>query len=80
MAIELVKDRETKAPFDPEDRIVERLNESFKRNGLILRVAGPVIHVGPPLCITKSEVDEIIHALDLSLWELEGDLGIARYA
>ena len=80
MAVELVKDRDTKAPFDPEDRIVERLNESFKRNGLILRVAGPVIHIGPPLCITKSEVDEIIHALDLSLWELEGDLGIARYA
>ena len=80
MAVELVKDRETKAPFDPEDRIVDRLNESFKRNGLILRVAGPVIHIGPPLCITKSEVDEIIHALDLSLWELEGDLGMARYA
>ena len=80
MAVELVKDRETKTPFDPEDRIVDRLNESFKRNGLILRVAGPVIHIGPPLCITKSEVDEIIHALDLSLWELEGDLGMARYA
>ena len=80
MAIELVKDRETKAPFDPADRVADRLNESFKRNGLILRVGGPIIHVGPPLCITKSEIDEIVHAIDLSLWELEGDLGMAQYA
>ncbi len=80
MAIELVRDRETKAPFDASDRVVDRLNESFKKNGLILRVAGPIIHVGPPLCITKEEVDEIVHAIDLSLWELEGDLGMAQYA
>jgi adenosylmethionine-8-amino-7-oxononanoate aminotransferase len=80
MGMELVKDRETWEPFAPEDRIVDRLNESFKKNGLILRVAGPVVQIGPPLCITTSEVDEIIHALDLSLWEFEGDLGIAQYA
>ena len=80
MSVELVKDRETKAPFDPADRVAERLNESFKRNGLILRTGGPLIHIGPPLCITNSEIDEIIHALDLSLWELEGDLGMAQYA
>ena len=80
MAIELVKDRETKAPFGPEDRVADRLNESFKKNGLILRAAGPIIHIGPPICITKSEIDEIVHAIDLSLWELEGDLGMAQYA
>ena len=80
MAIELARDRETKEPFRPEDRIVDRLNESFKKNGLILRVNGPVIHIGPPLCITKAEVDEIVHAIDLSLWQLEGELGMAQYA
>ena len=36
-----------------------------------------VSNLGPPLCITLGEVDKIIHALDLSLWELEGTLGIA---
>ena len=52
--------------------MADRLNESFKKNGLILRAAGPIIHIGPPICITKSEIDEIVHAIDLSLWELEG--------
>ena len=78
--VELVRDRETKQPFDPEDRVPDRLNESFRKNGLILRVAGPVINMGPPICITESEIDEIVHALDLSLWQLEGDLGMAQYA
>ena len=80
MGMELVKDRQTWEPFAPEDRIADRLNESFKKNGLILRMAGPIVNIGPPLCITTSEVDEIVHALDLSLWELEGDLGMAQYA
>ena len=80
VAVELVRDRETKAPFAAEDRVADRLNESFKKHGLILKTAGPVINMGPPICITKSEIDEIIHALDLSLWELEGDLGMAQYA
>ena len=80
VAIELVKDRESKAAFAPGDRVSERLNESFRKHGLILRTNGPVINMGPPLCITKAEVDEIIHALDLSLWELEGEIGIVQYA
>ena len=80
VAIELVKDRESKAAFAPSDRVAERLNESFRKHGLILRTNGPVINMGPPLCITKPEVDEIIHALDLSLWELEGEIGIVQYA
>ena len=80
LAVELVRDRLTREPFAPEDRIVDRLNESFRRHGLILRVGGPVIIIGPALCTTTADVDEIVHALDLSLWSLEGDLGIAQYA
>jgi glutamate-1-semialdehyde 2,1-aminomutase len=80
VAIELVKDRLTKEPFAPEDRVADRLNETFKKHGLILRVGGPIINMGPPLCITTSEVDEIVHALDLSLWEFEGEMGMGQYA
>ena len=80
MAIELVKDRLTKQPFAPEDQVADRLNESFKKHGLILRVGGPIINMGPPLCVTTSEVDEIVHALDLSLWEFEGEMGMGQYA
>ena len=80
LAIELVSDRETKARFPAEAKISEHLNESFRKHGLILKArgqAGNIISFGPPLCITRDEVDKIVHAIDLSLWELEGTLGIA---
>ncbi|MCI0439252.1 MAG: aminotransferase class III-fold pyridoxal phosphate-dependent enzyme, partial [Chloroflexi bacterium] len=76
LAVELVKDRKTKERFPKEALLHERLNEKFRKHGLILRVGSEIINIGPPLCITKDEVDEIMHALDLSLWELEGELGI----
>ena len=79
-AIELVADRDTKAPFSEDQKIHERLNERFKKYGMILRMTGPIISIGPPICITPAEVDEIVHALDLSLWEVEGELGVAQTA
>ena len=78
--VELVSDRETKAKFPPDVKIAARLNEKFKNHGLILRVANEVISMGPPLCITREEVDEIVHGVDLTLWEIEGELGIAGTA
>ncbi|MGH2543207.1 MAG: aminotransferase class III-fold pyridoxal phosphate-dependent enzyme, partial [Ardenticatenaceae bacterium] len=80
MAIELVKDRKTKERFPKETRIADRLNEKFRRHSLILRVSSEIISIGPPLCITRDEVDEIMHALDLTLWELEGELRIPSMA
>ena len=78
MAVELVADRETKAGFPPEAKIPARLNEKFRDRGLILRTVSDTISIGPPLCITRAEVDEIVHAIDLTLWEIEGELGIAK--
>ena len=78
MAVELVADRDTKVGFPPEEKIPARLNQKFRDRGLILRTPGGTIPIGPPLCITRSEVDEIVHAIDLSLWEIEGELGIDK--
>ena len=80
MCIELVADRGTKARFPADAKVRDRLNEKFRDHGLILRTGGDTINIGPPLCITCGEVDEIVHAIDLSLWELEGELGIAKLA
>ena len=79
LALELVSDQETRARFPAEAKLSSHLNESFKKHSLILRMSTgvDVISLGPPLCITRGEVDKIVHALDLSLWELEGTLGIA---
>lgn len=80
MGIELVADRETRAPLAEDVHIADRLNERFKKYGLILRMSGNIIGIGPPICITQGEVDEIVHALDVSLWEVEGEMGIAQMA
>ena len=73
---ELVSDRQTKTKFAPEADIPARLNEKFRKHGLIFRINSEMLNIGPPLCISREEVDEIIHAIDLSLWELEGELSI----
>ena len=79
-AIELVSDRVTKAGFGPEVRMADRLTAKFGEHGLILPVRGNVIPITPPLTITRSEIDEIMHGIDLALWEIEGELGIASMA
>mgnify|MGYP001314086488 CR=1 FL=1 len=60
------------------EAVFRNLNDCFTKHGLILAIYGDVLVFGPPLCITKQDVDEIVHAIDLSFWEVEGDLGIAR--
>ena len=80
VAIELVTDRETRAGFAPDARIGRRLTDKFRRRGLILRARENIIHLGPPLCLTQSDADEIVHAIDLALWEIEGEMGVGRLA
>ena len=77
-AVEFVADRKTKERFAPEVHFGDRLLEKFKKHGLILRPRNDVITVGPPLCMTRGEADEMVHAIDLSLWEIEGELGISQ--
>lgn len=79
-AIELVSERTTKAGFDPKLRMADRLTAKFGERGLILPVRGNVIPITPPLTTTRAEIDEIMHAIDLALWEIEGELGIASMA
>lgn len=60
----------------PEARVLsEQLNEKFKERALILKSSRGLISMGPPISITKPEIDEIVHAVDVSLWEVEGELG-----
>ena len=77
LAVELVSDRKTKEGFAPDLKVPEKLNEKFEKHGLLYRAGDGTLAFGPPLCITRGEVDEIVHVIDLSLWELEGELGIA---
>ncbi|HJZ68458.1 MAG TPA: aspartate aminotransferase family protein [Blastocatellia bacterium] len=63
-AIECVKDRATKEP-DPQS--VLRVFEETRRRGVLIGKGGlwgNVIRIGPPLIASKSDIDELIAALD----------------
>lgn len=63
-AIECVKDRTTKQP-DPDS--VSRVFEETRRRGVLIGkggLYGNVIRLGMPLIATKSDIDELVTALD----------------
>ena len=77
LCVELVADRQSKASFPEDAKVVERLNAGFKRHGLLLRAMGEVlVNMSPPLCITTVEVDEIISGIDQTLSDVTRDIGL----
>jgi adenosylmethionine-8-amino-7-oxononanoate aminotransferase len=77
MAIELVKDRDTKEPFsDEESEKLLRgiLSVRLQEEGLICRAEDkgePVIQLSPPLIAGKPELDEMAAILDKVLGEVD---------
>lgn len=59
-AIELVKDKKTKEPFDPSLRTGYQIYKEALALGLVLRPLGDVLYFNPPLTITKEELDQAI--------------------
>ncbi len=63
-AIECVKDRQTK---EPNPQAVLKVFEETKKRGVLIGkggLYGNVIRIGPPLIASKSDIDELITALD----------------
>ena len=70
-AVELVSDKETKSYFEPGIGAVAA-TEAYKR-GLIIRPAGEVLELAPPLIITKQEIDELCMILESALLETDNN-------
>ncbi len=62
-AVEIVQDRQTKEHFPAEAELGARLTQSFAENGVLLR-GSDAMTIAPPLCVTASEIDEIVSVLD----------------
>jgi len=63
-AIECVKDRTTK---EPDSQSVLRVFEETRRRGVLIGkggLYGNVIRIGPPLIASKSDIDQLVGALD----------------
>jgi len=66
-AIELVEDRETKAPFDPSRKLAARIKSAAMDEGLIVYPAsgtvdgksGDHVLIAPPFIIEEAQIDEL---------------------
>lgn len=68
-AIELVKDRKTKAPYVPGDAYPKALTDVARREGAMMRVQGNRMIFSPPLVFTKAHVDELMPILRTAFQE-----------
>jgi adenosylmethionine-8-amino-7-oxononanoate aminotransferase len=67
LAVELVADLATRAPFPREARVAERVVAAARDRGLLLYSStgcadgaeGDLVMLGPPLVATDAEVDEM---------------------
>ena len=61
-AVELARDPEWRAFFDPADKVAARIVARMAEKGVIARAMpqGDIIGFAPPLCITREEVDTVV--------------------
>lgn len=79
LCIELVADRETKAPFPRSEEVTESMLIRARENGLLLYPStgnvdgtnGDYLLIGPPLTVTDDEVDLIVDRTTATLRALE---------
>jgi adenosylmethionine-8-amino-7-oxononanoate aminotransferase len=60
VGIELVKNRKTKKPYAPKDKIGQKVTREARRRGVIIRPLGDVIVLMPPLSIEEPTLKRLI--------------------
>lgn len=81
--VELVRDRQSKAPFDPESKVNALItNKAFEKGLIVYPGSGGVdgIHgdhvlVAPPFIITQEQIRELVTVLQESIQEVAEELG-----
>jgi 4-aminobutyrate aminotransferase len=69
MAIELVKDRETKERISQAD--AEKLYRMILKRGVLVASASPIMRITPPLVLSKVLADRALDLIDESFAEFE---------
>ncbi|TAK25465.1 MAG: aspartate aminotransferase family protein [Chloroflexota bacterium] len=80
LGFEFVTDRSTRARFPDSVTFGQRVQAEARRRGLLVRAGGWFLAVGPPLTITRSEMDEMLDILDASISVVEREVGVAEPA
>jgi 4-aminobutyrate--pyruvate transaminase len=71
-AMELVRDKATKAPFDASLNIGGAVQDMALKHGLIVRQVGDSIALCPPMIVTEADLREIFDRLAATMDEFEG--------
>ncbi len=74
-ALELVADKQTRAPFPPELTMGAKVVAKAQDKGVILRAMGDAVAFSPPLVISESEIAEMLRRFGQALDEAHGELG-----
>jgi len=74
VALEMVADKATGAPFDPALKVGGRVEQAARKHGLIARFIGDRVAFSPPLIVTESDIDDIAARLGRALDEVWGEL------
>jgi len=67
VGVELVKERATKTPYPPADKIGARIVLECRKHGLIIRPLGDVIVLMPPLSISLQELKKMVQIVFASI-------------
>jgi adenosylmethionine-8-amino-7-oxononanoate aminotransferase len=75
-AIELVRDKGTKEKWARDSDFIKRVHQLVMERRLLTRV-WEILHIAPPLVVTREEIDRIVAILDESLGIAEREFGLA---
>jgi adenosylmethionine-8-amino-7-oxononanoate aminotransferase len=67
VGIELVQDKNQKAPFPVSDRMGQKIAMTARTFGLLVRPIGTIMILMPPLSATVKELDQIVAILKLAI-------------
>lgn len=75
-AVELVRSKDTREPFQPSDQMPAKVTTNMRALGLLARTY-QVIEVGPPLLAGRKEVETIVDVIERTVHWFAREMGIA---
>ena len=74
MGIEFVKEKTSKTPFEPEDKIGLKIARAAQRRGLIVRPLGNIAILSPTLIMDEEMIGEVVDIMSNSIKEVQSAL------
>ena len=74
MCVENVADKETKALFDPDVQIGNRIADACEARGVLVRPIAHLNVLSPPLILTTTQVDQLVDTLRESIGQVMDEL------